>query len=818
MSDGLNNYLLDAYETLDREEEQLLAQKRERRRAFVGGLTLATLVPAVLSAGGKKAGAEVLSPDTFNAAHGVDVIYCGKEPAAPEWKGGYLRDITGTTGAHCDEVLQDTSSEDLHIDFPYVWQAPDGKNLVLSTKGDYPNNQASIRISSADLKQQLGEINLPEGWSVYGITHVTEEGIIFTEGGTYVLDETYTTGHLAGYNAYSDSLVEQGQYVFKRFGIANSTAVQLKAYEKAAFMHNDPSISPYVQAGKSISMDVGGGIYTSSTGLAIDPNTKALYIGLNKGFMKLPLQAFIDTSGNFTSLEWMSKAWIDQNGEYVDIGCETRDLTIAADGTMFMNHWLGCSNTGAIVYKNGVVYKLPLTPDPLPHSRLRNLPNGKLLATRGSVPARLIPTTDSAKYLYPGVPFELQYLQDAPPLDGVYNDCTGASTAEMVDAIIAEGDCLNPPNPCEGVSCDDGNACTDDTCVPDGELPSCVNTNNDNNTCDDNDPLTTDDTCTDGVCQGTPPDPCEDVVCDDGNACTVDVCAVIDGEAACGTNNAENGTKCDDNDPSTKDDLCIDGTCMGIPETCDDADKAACDDDNPCTDDACNIFQGVAVCSNTSVADEPETLCDDGNADTENDQCTSGVCEGTPIVQPEPDVVESPDTADTAEPDPDVTEPDTADTAEPPDTAEPGPDTADATEPQPEITPPDTADVTELSPDFFEVTTDFAGEFETAETETEIAGVDVQSDKHPGDIDQNDEQTSRPDADTQGGDAAPNPEQNPELNPDTTDGGGSSCSITSPLNQQNSPDVLPTTLVLGAGLSALVLAGRQRFKRLFARN
>lgn len=822
MSDGLNNYLLDSYETLDREEEQLLAQRRERRRTLVGGLTLATLLPAVLSAGAKKAGAEVLSPDTFNAAHGVDVIYCGKDPAPEGGQFGYLRDITGTTKSGCDEIFQTSDSSNVPVDFPYIWQAPNGKVLVLSTKGDYPNNTASIRISTPDLQQQLGEI--PAGNLVNGIRHITDEGIIFTGAGTYVLDSTYTNGHFAGYNTFTDSMADQGQYIFKRFGVGGTTAVQLKAYEKAAFMHNDPTVSPYVQATKFINVDAGGNPNISSTGLAIDPKAKILYIGLNTGFMKLPIQDFIDANGNFTSLDWMDKAWIDQHSEYVDFGCQTRNLTTADDGTVFADSFT-CEFTISVVYRDGNVYKVPYTGGPGALRDIKHLPGGRLLTmeTLGSVknPMRLIPTTDTAKQLYPGVPFELVYLQDAPLLSGTYNDCTGASTAEMVDAIIAEGDCLSPPNPCEGVSCDDGNACTDDTCVADGELPSCVNTNNDNNTCDDNDPLTIDDQCTDGVCQGTPPDPCEDIVCDDGNACTVDVCAVIDGEAACGTNNAENGTKCDDNDPLTTDDLCIDGTCMGIPATCDDADKAACDDENPCTDDSCNIFQGVPVCSNASVADEPVTPCDDGNPDTENDQCTSGLCEGTPIVQPEPepepgpeqdkDVVEYEEVNEVAD------EPDTAnplDTAEPPQEVAQPDQAADATEFPQEVI----IDTTELPPDFFEVQTDFAGEFETAETETEIAGVDVHPDKHPLDVDPEEgtqpKPDANPDADTQGGDTTTNPDANPE----PIDGSGSTCAINGPLNAQNSPDAMPMALTLGATLSALVLAGRQRFKNLFARN
>ena len=63
------------------------------------------------------------------------------------------------------------------------------------------------------------------------------------------------------------------------------------------------------------------------------------------------------------------------------------------------------------------------------------------------------------------------------------------------------------------IDCDDGDACTDDSCV-DGV---CVNTPID---CDDGDACTTD-SCVDGVCVGTP------MVCNDGSICTDDSC--VDG-------------------------------------------------------------------------------------------------------------------------------------------------------------------------------------------------------------------------------------------------------------------------------------------------
>jgi len=64
---------------------------------------------------------------------------------------------------------------------------------------------------------------------------------------------------------------------------------------------------------------------------------------------------------------------------------------------------------------------------------------------------------------------------------------------------------------CAGVTCDDANPCTTDTCDPSNG--QCVSTNN-ALSCDDSDACTTNDVCSGGSCSGTP------VICvDNGNPC-----------------------------------------------------------------------------------------------------------------------------------------------------------------------------------------------------------------------------------------------------------------------------------------------------------
>jgi len=161
------------------------------------------------------------------------------------------------------------------------------------------------------------------------------------------------------------------------------------------------------------------------------------------------------------------------------------------------------------------------------------------------------------------------------------------------------GDCVGTP-----VDCSDDNPCTDDSCNPaDGE---CVHADNDEY-CDDGDLCTENDQCSGGDCAGTPVD------CNDDNVCTDDRCDPANGECV----HADNDEYCDDGDLCTEGDQCSGGDCAGTP--------VDCDDDNVCTDDSCNPASGECVYTNNN------DYCDDGDLCTENDQCSGGECAGTPV-------------------------------------------------------------------------------------------------------------------------------------------------------------------------------------------
>ncbi len=169
-----------------------------------------------------------------------------------------------------------------------------------------------------------------------------------------------------------------------------------------------------------------------------------------------------------------------------------------------------------------------------------------------------------------------------------------------------EGKCIIPAN----ASCDDGNACTEDSCNP---ASGCEHKPLSDIPCDDGSACTVDDTCTGGACIGLPTN------CDDGNICTLDGCNNITGCWHDVTDNTccEGGvSKCDDGNPCTNDDCDpVTLACINTPNT------AACNDGNPCTvNDSCE----AGYCSGVSKN------CNDGNPCT-LDSCQAGKCIHTAV-------------------------------------------------------------------------------------------------------------------------------------------------------------------------------------------
>lgn len=188
----------------------------------------------------------------------------------------------------------------------------------------------------------------------------------------------------------------------------------------------------------------------------------------------------------------------------------------------------------------------------------------------------------------------------APPIDAEPppNDA-------LVPVDASESGCLIDPG-----LCDDGDACTSDDCLADGQCANVTVTCDDGNACtvDSCDPtlgclaeaLDCDD---DNVCTVDSCDPARGCVldavsCDDGNACTIDSC---DPALGCMTTALD----CDDNN------LCTDDACD--PSRGCVREAVSCNDADPCTRDACEPSTGCVF--------EPTDCrgCADGSRDAFRD-------------------------------------------------------------------------------------------------------------------------------------------------------------------------------------------------------
>ena len=184
---------------------------------------------------------------------------------------------------------------------------------------------------------------------------------------------------------------------------------------------------------------------------------------------------------------------------------------------------------------------------------------------------------------------------DHQPVGGsccnVDGDCVDTDACTTNNRCVAN-QCVSDP-----VDCNDHNDCTDDGCDP---VEGCTNVDN-SNPCDDGSACTEGDACAGGSCVGAFID------CRDGNVCTDDSC-----DPSTGCVNDPNTAPCNDNDACTTVDACVDKECVGsVPPNC--------DDQNPCTDDAC-VAPGGCVSTNNAVP------CSDDDPCTENDTCAGGSC------------------------------------------------------------------------------------------------------------------------------------------------------------------------------------------------
>ena len=198
------------------------------------------------------------------------------------------------------------------------------------------------------------------------------------------------------------------------------------------------------------------------------------------------------------------------------------------------------------------------------------------------------------------------------------------------------------------VSCDDGDACTEDSCDP---VEGCLHLPTTGGGCDDGNPCTEETVCIEGECTSgqsvcecevdadCPPNedlclgetfcnkgvfpftcgiaPNTQVECaqPDTSGCTTAVCQPETGECVT-VLTSETGDPCDDGNACTTGEVCVGTECKWGA-------AISCEDNNPCTGDACDPALGCIYPS----MDAP---CDDQNGCTQDDACMNGQCLGTP--------------------------------------------------------------------------------------------------------------------------------------------------------------------------------------------
>jgi hypothetical protein len=178
----------------------------------------------------------------------------------------------------------------------------------------------------------------------------------------------------------------------------------------------------------------------------------------------------------------------------------------------------------------------------------------------------------------------------APDLDDD-NPCTVDECDEAEDKVV------NLP---DDLLCDDDDPCTIDTC---GTATGCTYEAF-TGACDDADPCTVDDSCAKGSCAGAPKD------CGDGSFCNgAEECDPETGDCLEGLPpEIDDGVECTADACDEEND-----------EVVNDPDDLACDDENPCTLDVCDVDEGCQY-------ENATTECDDEDPCTSDDMCAEGVC------------------------------------------------------------------------------------------------------------------------------------------------------------------------------------------------
>ncbi len=215
---------------------------------------------------------------------------------------------------------------------------------------------------------------------------------------------------------------------------------------------------------------------------------------------------------------------------------------------------------------------------------------------------------------------------------GECEECvTGSCQPKANGDTCDDGDACTEPDTCSGgqcggtaVVCNDNNECTTDSC----DSASGCDYQPKTGDCNDGNACTENDTCVAGECDGTA------VVCDDGNFCTNDSC---DDATGCVYASKAQDTPCDDGNSCSPTSACRDQDSAGTPldpRQCVATSGLDCNDNDPCTSDACVENGPGPDDDECQVPRDPinegggcaSTLCETGQT------CAAGICQGgTPL-------------------------------------------------------------------------------------------------------------------------------------------------------------------------------------------
>lgn len=532
----LNNWL--QYQE-DEEFERFKAEKgskRQTRVAMLAGLGLAASL-GVVATKADEAKADTQGQEVH------DLLLCTYTTDNGEAPGtGYI----ATNPKDSDDPLYPQSFNNVDpekipsYNTPLFW-----KGYIFRATYDYYTGASIYRVYKMVNGQEIETGQLPNivGSDLfYVISH--NAGIIMTGGDFYRLTDTGSTvtAELLG-DAPIFPGASYGGYLFGK----SLEEIPVKSEKAVLLSEDDPTEIASIAT-------VSSGLFAfHGLGSDVDEQTGEFVITADNGFRVAQLPT------------------LDQDGK-LPLDFSLTDVTFGPAISLPEDVITVVSTHGYKYFLNGVAEKIIIaSPNGQKYtidqsqfgtaniSWIKKLPSGGIYvifeSSFNQPPISLVPTSDPAKFIAPGVPFEKIIDEPTNVTQHIIDDgCTVIPQEYQgeFEPILTpcEGvTCPPPANECKQASCDSGTGDCEDTPKPDGTACDA-----DANAC------TVGDACADGQCASGTPKTCAEPAeqCKQSAGCDADTgdCLVI---------NKTNGVLCNDGDPGTENDKCAGGVCEGTP-------------------------------------------------------------------------------------------------------------------------------------------------------------------------------------------------------------------------------------------------------------